>query len=84
MHVLFEGVVPLELKLLLHELMRKKYFNLEVLNSRIQSFTYGNYCHVYIIGNSSEITHLLEDSCQHDIQKVIPYIDLSVTVSRHV
>ena len=41
MHVLSEGVVPLELKLLLRELMRKGYFDLDFLNSRVQSFTYG-------------------------------------------
>ena len=41
MHVLFEGVVPLELKLMLQEFVRKKYFNLEFLNIRIENFTYG-------------------------------------------
>lgn len=41
MHVLFEGVVPLELKLMLQEFVRKKYFDMEFLNSRIENFTYG-------------------------------------------
>ena len=41
MHVLFEGVVQLELKLMLQEFVRKKYFDLELLNSRIENFTYG-------------------------------------------
>lgn len=42
MHVLFEGVVPLELKLMLQEfVIRKKYFDTKFLNSRIESFTYG-------------------------------------------
>lgn len=40
MHVLLEGVVPLELKLILQEFV-KKYFNVEFLNSRIDNFTYG-------------------------------------------
>lgn len=40
MHVLFEGVVPLELKLMLQEfVIRKKYFDTKFLNSRIESFT---------------------------------------------
>ena len=41
MHVLLEGVVPLELKLMLYEFVNKKYFDVEFLNSRIENFTYG-------------------------------------------
>lgn len=41
MHVLFEGVVPLELKLMLQEFVKKKYFDGDFLNSRIENFTYG-------------------------------------------
>ena len=40
MHVLL-GVVPLELKLMLQEFVKKKYFDVEFLNSRIDNFTYG-------------------------------------------
>ena len=38
MHVLFEGVVPLELKLMV---VRNKCFDVKFLNSRIENFTYG-------------------------------------------
>ena len=41
MHVLFEGVIPKEIKLMLHAFISKNYFTLHVLNSRIKSFTYG-------------------------------------------
>ena len=39
MHVLYEGVVPIELKLMLLEFVRMKYFDMEFLNCRIQNFT---------------------------------------------
>ena len=41
MHVLLEGVLPYEVKLLLQELiLKKKYFTLEYLNAQIQAFGY--------------------------------------------
>ena len=39
MHVLFEGVIPLEV--LKEFITVKKYFNIGFLNSRIDNFTYG-------------------------------------------
>ncbi|XP_063957930.1 uncharacterized protein LOC129258220 isoform X1 [Lytechinus pictus] len=41
MHDMLEGVCPLEVKLVLHELIRKQAFTLETLNARITSFNYG-------------------------------------------
>ena len=42
MHILFEGVLVMEMKLLLKQLMYlDKYFDLYTLNSRIAHFTYG-------------------------------------------
>ena len=42
MHVLFEGIYPREIRLLLiHCITEMKYFSLEDLNSRILSFDYG-------------------------------------------
>ena len=41
MHDLLEGVCPLELKLVLNELINKGYFNLDTLNARMTSFNYG-------------------------------------------
>ena len=42
MHVLLEGVVPYEIKLMLTEFIHNlRYFTLEFLNHRIESFTYG-------------------------------------------
>lgn len=42
MHVLFEGVVPLETKLLLRVLIdEKKFLTLSTLNQRMASFNYG-------------------------------------------
>ena len=41
MHVLLEGVLPYEVKLLLQEfILKKKYFTLEYLNDQIQAFGY--------------------------------------------
>lgn len=41
-HILFEGVLPLEIKLLLHNMIYgKKLFSLTFLNQRIQHFIYG-------------------------------------------
>ena len=41
MHVLFEGVLPYELKLMLHQfIFVKMYFSLQYLNSQIGSFAY--------------------------------------------
>lgn len=43
MHVLLEGVIPYELKLLLtHYIVQKKYFSCSQLNDRMQSFEYSN------------------------------------------
>ena len=42
MHILFEGVVPYETKLLLRVLIdEKKFFTLSTLNQRIASFIFG-------------------------------------------
>ena len=41
MHVLFKGVVQLELKLMLQEFVnRKKYFDIKFLNSRIEFYVW--------------------------------------------
>ena len=41
MHDLFEGVVPYELKLLLHHCICKSYFNVDIFNHRLSSFDFG-------------------------------------------
>lgn len=41
MHDMLEGVVPLEVKLILQDLIDEKYFSLEELNYRIGAFSYG-------------------------------------------
>jgi hypothetical protein len=41
MHDMLEGVCPLEVKLILNELIRKGCFTLETLNARITSYNYG-------------------------------------------
>ena len=42
MHVLLEGALPFELKLMLKVFIYDKfYFNLTILNERLASFTYG-------------------------------------------
>lgn len=42
MHVVLEGVLPLETKLLLYTFIYdKKYFTLNVFNERVTNFTYG-------------------------------------------
>ena len=42
MHDYLKGLVPMETKLVLHEfIIKKKYFDVNFLNSRIQSFNYG-------------------------------------------
>lgn len=41
MHVLFEGVIPKEVKLMLEVFIGKKYFTLYLLNERIRCFPYG-------------------------------------------
>lgn len=44
MHVLFEGVLPYEIALMLRNfILVEKYFSLEALNHRISSFTYTDY-----------------------------------------
>ena len=41
MHLLLEGVIPYELKLMLHDFTAvKKYFTVDDLNNRIRSFNY--------------------------------------------
>ena len=42
MHYLFEGVVPYEVKLLLHHYIQSKYFSLELLNDRLDSYDFHN------------------------------------------
>ncbi len=42
MHLLFEGVIPWEVKLMLTKFIKEKhYFKLDELNGRIQNFAYG-------------------------------------------
>lgn len=41
MHDLYEGVIPHELKLLLQHCIGENYFDLDLLNERLQSFDYG-------------------------------------------
>lgn len=42
MHVLFEGVVPFEIKLMLKTFVYEKhYFDLSTLNGRLSTFAYG-------------------------------------------
>nr|XP_054775349.1 uncharacterized protein LOC129283670 [Lytechinus pictus] len=41
MHDILEGVCPLEVKLVLHELIQKGYFTVDQLNARITSYNYG-------------------------------------------
>ena len=42
MHILFEGVIPKEVKLMLNMFINdKKYFTLQFLNERIRCFSYG-------------------------------------------
>ena len=44
MHLLFEGVLPYEITLMLRSfVIVDKYFSLDMLNARISSFTYTNY-----------------------------------------
>ena len=40
LHDLFEGIVPVELALCIHEMIRRKYFTLEYLNAQIRRFPY--------------------------------------------
>lgn len=42
MHDLFEGVVPYELKLLLRHFIQAKYFSLQLLNERLDSYDFHN------------------------------------------
>lgn len=41
MHVLFEGVLSWEVRLMLNDFIEKKYFSLDELNNRISHFAYG-------------------------------------------
>lgn len=41
MHVLLEGVLPMETKLLLNRFMQDGFLTLELLNQRVSNFTYG-------------------------------------------
>ena len=43
MHVLFEGVVPYELRLMLVHFVKEKYFSPSELNERIGSFHYSTH-----------------------------------------
>lgn len=40
LHDLLEGIVPSELSLCIHDLIKKKFFTLEMLNSAIKEFPY--------------------------------------------
>lgn len=41
MHVIFEGVLPMETKLMLSRFMEDGYLTLDLLNQRVNHFTYG-------------------------------------------
>ena len=41
MHVLFEGVLPLETRLMLSSFLESGYVSLDLLNKRVSHFTYG-------------------------------------------
>ncbi len=42
MHILFEGIIPLETKLMLGAFINdKNYFTTDILNDRVSNFTYG-------------------------------------------
>ena len=41
MHVLLEGVLPVETKLMLRNFMSQRFFTLDFLNNRCKHFTYG-------------------------------------------
>lgn len=44
MHVIYEGVLPLNIQLMLNKFIREDhFFTLDTLNSRIKSFPYGRY-----------------------------------------
>lgn len=43
LHDLFEGVVPVELALCIREMIRRKYFTLEYLNTKIRTFPYQHF-----------------------------------------
>ena len=40
MHILFEGVIPMEIKLLVTRLIQQKFFTIETLNERCKYFMY--------------------------------------------
>ncbi len=59
MHVLFEGVIPLEIKLMLRVFIyEKKYFTLNQLNNRIQNFSYGKTESRNKVPKPIEVSHL--------------------------
>lgn len=41
MHILFEGVLQLEVRLMLGSFLDKKLFTLDTLNDRVKNFVYG-------------------------------------------
>lgn len=41
MHIIFEGVLPMETKLMLNSFMENGYLTLDLLNQRVRHFTYG-------------------------------------------
>ena len=41
MHILLEGVIPLETKLVIQSLIEDGYITLDVLNDRVANFSYG-------------------------------------------
>ena len=63
MHVLLEGVLPLETKLMLNVfIFEEKYFSLQFLNERIQSFSYGREESRNKVPKPIERTHLMSSS----------------------
>ena len=62
MHILFEGVIPLETKLMLYVFIyEKKYFTLDQLNDRIKNFCYGRSEARNKMPKPIESAHLLPD-----------------------
>lgn len=63
MHVLLEGAVPFEIKLLLKEFIyNKKYFELSILNERVSSFQYGRKESRTKLPKRFEVNQILRDS----------------------
>jgi hypothetical protein len=64
MHILLEGVLPLELKLLLTHLTSNNFFTISHLNTRIMSFQYGR-ANVTTKPSTIDATHLSQNGKLH-------------------